>query len=99
MTIIKSNINKASTSPYMLESSYLWHGRLGHVNYDTLSKLINLNHIHTFQIDPKYKCETYVQEKLTGSSFQSVERHTEPLYLIHSDICDLKFIQRRGGNE
>ena len=31
------------------------------------------------------------------SSFQSIERHTEPLDLIHSDICDLK--QTRGGNK
>ena len=31
MTIIKLNMNKASTSTYMLESSNLWHGRLGHV--------------------------------------------------------------------
>ena len=36
---------------------------------------------------------------MTRSSFQSVERHTEPLDLIHSDICDLKFIQTRGGNK
>ena len=36
MTIIKSNMNKASTSTYMLESSNLRHGKLGHVNYDTL---------------------------------------------------------------
>ena len=28
MTIIKSNMNKASTSVYILESSNLWHGRL-----------------------------------------------------------------------
>ena len=41
MTIIKSSMNKESTSTYMLESSNLWHGRLGHVNYDTLRRLIN----------------------------------------------------------
>ena len=33
------------------------------------------------------------------SSIQSVERHTEPLDLIHSDICDFKFVQTRGGNK
>ncbi|WJZ99453.1 hypothetical protein VitviT2T_017897 [Vitis vinifera] len=99
MTIIKSNMNKASTSTYMLESSNLWHGRLGHVNYDTLRRLINLNHIPTFQINSKHKCETCVEAKLTRSSFQSVERNTEPLDLIHSDICDLKFVQTRGGNK
>ena len=49
MTIIESNMNKASTSTYILEFSNLWHGRLGHVNYDTLRRLINLNHIPTFQ--------------------------------------------------
>ena len=92
-------MNKASSSAYILESSNLWHGRLGHVNYDTLLKLINLNHIPTFQIDAKHKCETCVEEKLTWSSFQSIERHTEPLDLIHSDICDLKLVQTRGGNK
>ena len=99
MTIIKSNMNKASTSTYMLESSNFWHGRLGHVNYDTLCRLINLNHIPTFQINSKHKSETCVEEKLTRSSFQSVERNTEPLDLIHSDICDLKFVQTRDDNK
>ena len=91
MTIIKSNMNRASTS-YMLVSSNLWHGKLGHVNYDTLHRLINLNHISTFQINAKHKCETCIEAKLARSSFQSVERHTELLDLIHNDICDLKFI-------
>ena len=40
MTVIKSDMNKASTYPYILESSNLWHGRLGHVNYDSLVRLI-----------------------------------------------------------
>ena len=38
MTIIKSDMNKASNSAYTLESSNLWHGRLGHVNYDILRR-------------------------------------------------------------
>ena len=92
-------MNKASSSAYILESSNLWHGRLGHVNYDTLRKLINLNHIPTFKIDAKHKCETCLEAKLTRSSFQSIERYTEPLDLIHSDICDLKLVQTRGGNK
>ena len=33
------------------------------------------------------------------SYFQSVERYAEPLDLIHSDICDLKFVQTRGDNK
>ena len=99
MTIIKSDMNKASASAYILESSNIWHGRLGHVNYDTLRRLINLNHMLTFQIDAKHKCETCVEAKLTKSSFQSVERHIEPLDLIHNDLYDLKFVQTRSGNK
>ena len=52
----------------------------------------------TFHIDPKHKCETCVETKLTRSSFQSIERHIKPLDLIRCDICDLKFVQTRGGN-
>ena len=68
MTIIKSNMNKTSTSSYILESSNLWHGSLGHVNYDTICRLINLNHIPTFQINAKHKCETCVEAKLVKPS-------------------------------
>ena len=99
MIVIKLDMNKASTSTYIIESYNLWHGRLGHVNYDTLRKLINLNHMPTFQIDAKHKGKTCVEAKLTKSSFQSVDRHTKPLDLIHSDICDLKFVQIRGCNK
>ena len=52
-----------------------------------------------FQINAKHKGETCVNAKVTRSSFKGVERHTEPLDLIHSDICDLKFVQTRGGNK
>ena len=39
------------------------------------------------------------ETKLTRSSFQTIERNTKPLELIHNDVCDLKFIQTRGGNK
>ena len=36
---------------------------------------------------------------MTRLSFQMIERNTEPLDMIHSDICDLKFAPTRGGNK
>ena len=36
---------------------------------------------------------------MTRSSFQTIERNTKPLELIHSDVCDLKFVQTRDGNK
>ena len=64
-----------------------------------MRRLINLNHIPTFQIDAKHKCETCVKEKLTKSYFESIERYNELLDLIHSDICDLKYVQTRGDKK
>ena len=54
----------------MLESSNVWHGRLGHVNYDTLHKLINIECLPKFQIDPNHKSDICVESKLTRTSFQ-----------------------------
>ena len=64
ITIINKN-NKSSV--YMLESSNLWHSRLEHVNYDTLRRLINLDHIPSFQIDSKHKCEICVETKVIST--------------------------------
>ena len=86
MTVVPpiKNINKKNTSStYMLESSNVLHGRLGHVNYDTLRRLINMECLPKFQIDPNHKCEICVESKLTRTSFQSIERTSEPLELIH----------------
>ena len=99
MTIKPKIMNKTNASfVYVLKSSNLWHGRLGHVNYGSLKRLINLNHIPTIQIDIKHKCETCVEAK-TRLSFQTIERNIESLDMIHSDICDLKFAPMRVGNK
>ena len=102
MTIVphtKNINNKNTSSAYMLESSNVWHGRLGHVNYDTLRRLINMECLPKFKLDRNHKCEICVESKLIRTSFQSIERSNEPLELIHSNICDLKFIQTRGGKK
>ena len=41
------NNNNCCTS-YLLKFSNFWHGRIWQVNYNTLHKLINLNHIPAF---------------------------------------------------
>ncbi|KAH7844842.1 hypothetical protein Vadar_032277 [Vaccinium darrowii] len=99
MTVIPT-INKTNAPvAYVLESSILWHGRLGHVNYESMRRLVNLDHIPAFHIDTNHKCETCVEAKLTRTSFRSVERSTEPLELIHSDVCDLKYVQMPNANK
>ena len=99
MTIVSINENKNKSSTYLLESSNVWHGRLSHVNYGTLHKLLNLNLLLKFQIDANHKCETCVEAKLMITPFHSIERSSEPLELIHTDVCDLKFVQTRGSRK
>ena len=99
MTIVFDFNNKNTFSAYMLESSNIWHGILGHVNFDTLHKLMNLELLPKFKIDANHKCEICVESKLTRASFHNIERSTEPLELIHSDTCDLKYVQTRGGKK
>lgn len=69
------------------------------MNYDVLRRLIKLDHIHAFKIEQDHKCEVCVEAKMTRTSFQTIERRTDPLDLIHSDLCDFKFVESRGGNK
>ena len=97
---VKKSMNKNdSTSAYLIESSNVWHGRLGHVNLNSMRRLIKLDYIPTFAVDSKSKCNTCVEAKQTRSYFKSVERITEPVDLIHTDVCDLKLILTIGGNK
>ncbi|GJY70425.1 retrovirus-related pol polyprotein from transposon TNT 1-94 [Tanacetum coccineum] len=94
-----NEINKMNSSAYLIESSNVWHARLGHVNFNSMRRLIKFNSIPNCHIDSKYKCETCVEAKLTRTSFKSVKRTTEPLDMIHTDICDLKSLPTKGGNK
>ena len=40
-----------------------------------------------------------MEAKLTRTPFHSIEISSDPLELIHSDVCDLKFVQTRGGRK
>ena len=51
--------------------------------------MISLNLIHKFSIDLKQTCETFIQEKQPRKGFNTcIERETDLLELVHSDICD-----------
>ena len=93
-----TSMNKNKSIAYVVESFNIWHERLGHVNYKSISRLINMNMIPKCKLS-KEKCEVCVQAKLTKSPFPHVERTTEPLGLIHTDLCDLKCVQTRGGKK
>ena len=84
-------INKGKFSFYLLESPILWHARLGHVNYRFLRNLSNLGYISKLNLEKIHICEIYVEAKFAKYSLHSIERNTEPIGLIYSHLCDLKF--------
>ena len=88
--------NKVISSVYIVESSFLWHDRLAHLNFRYLKNMRKLDFINfNGEFD---KCEICAKSKLTKKSFPSVSRKdSKVLDLIHSDICELNGMLTRGG--
>ena len=98
--VIASTINKSfMSSTYIVESCELWHSRLGHVNYHSMYKMANLGLLPKFDINETQKCEICVESKFARKPFKSIERSSELLELVHSDLCDLKMTPTRGGRK
>jgi len=89
--------NVASSSVYLVDSLSMWHGRLGHVGMSYVKKMEQLGLISNLINDETYKCEICVESKHTKKKPIPVERKTELLELIHSDLGDLKNHETRGG--
>jgi len=98
LNVINPSDNKISIPVTLnIESFDIWHGRLGHVNFNSIKKMINLNLIPKSSFDSTYKCEICIQGKHVRTPFHSITRNSEPLELIHSDVCDSNRVLTRGG--
>lgn len=80
----------------MLKLSCLWYNRLRYANFKFVHKLMRLSFDTDTKFDHNHKCEIYVESKLAKTPFYLVQKNTAPLELIHSNICDLKFVQTKG---
>jgi transposase InsO family protein len=73
-----------------LQQVLLWHKRLGHLNFETLHQLSRQGAVKGMPRLPRVKhiCETCQLGKLARKRFKTRQRiTTEPLELIHSDVC------------
>lgn len=95
--INKNNAGTSTASMYMIESSSLWHSRLGHVNFRSLQRMVNLGLLPKCSLNTKTKCEVCIESKYASHPHKSVEKSNEVLGLIHSDLCDFKATPSRGG--
>ncbi|GJW64396.1 zinc finger, CCHC-type containing protein [Tanacetum coccineum] len=76
----------------------LWHHRLGHINYRTMTNMLKQGIIF-YNGEHKDKHEIFVQAKMKRKDFPKADRQSEILELLHSDICELNGQLTRGDNE
>ena len=82
-------MNESKSSAYIVDSYDIWHTRLGHVNSSYVMKLqrLGLINMHDKQNSKRDVC---VESKITKKTCHSIERQTEILGLIHTDLADFK---------
>nr|GEX61338.1 protein ALP1-like [Tanacetum cinerariifolium] len=83
-----------------LDSSLLWHCRLGHISKKRIKKLqhdglLNLSDLRAFE-----KCVSCMSGKMARKPYtHQVERAKDLLGLIHTDVCDpFKIMSRQGAS-
>jgi hypothetical protein len=74
------------------DESWLWHRRLGHLNFDHLIKLKNLEavkYLPRISKPQEYVCKPCQVEKITRTHFKSNSSTSieKPLQLVHMDLC------------
>jgi hypothetical protein len=74
------------------DESWLWHRRLGHLNFDHLIKIKNIEAVKDLPRISKPQdsmCKPYQVGKLTKTQFKSKSFTSidKPLQLVHMDLC------------
>ena len=76
----------------------LCHDCLAHISFRSL-KYIAKHNLIPYKIKDKWTYEICIQEKMTTKAFPKVERNTNLLKLVYSDICELNDIIIRKENK
>ena len=82
---------------YHVDSSTLWHARLAHLGFSSLQYMQKHGYLSIKDDIKKDKCEIFAQAKIIRKPFSKVERNTQLLDLVHSNIYEFNGILTRGG--
>ena len=93
---IENNISSAS-SVYTLSSVNFWHARLCHINSRYVEIINNIGLIPRLTKDFE-KCEACSRAKITKRPHKNVERSTELLELIHTNLYEFDGKLTHEGN-
>ncbi|GKB57044.1 retrotransposon protein, putative, ty1-copia subclass [Tanacetum coccineum] len=83
---------------HALDSSYLWHCRLGHINKKCMDKLQRYGILQPTHDESLGKCKSCISWKMARKPFShQVERAKDLLGLIHTDVCGpFRTVSREG---
>nr|GEV40880.1 hypothetical protein [Tanacetum cinerariifolium] len=83
-----------------LDSSLLWHCRLGHISKKRIEKLQHDGLLNSIDIESLGKCVSCMSGKISRKPYShQVERANDLLGLIHTDVCGpFKIVSRQGAS-
>src|SRR3989337_2591265 len=80
-------------------TTYLWHCRLGHIGVKRMKKLHTDGLLESLDYESFETCEPCLMGKMTETPFSgTMERATDLLELIHTDVCGPMSVKARGGD-
>ena len=92
------SINTKKFKSNDLNTTYLWHCRLGHINEKRISTLDKDGILNSFDFESYDTCESCLMGKMTKTPFTGhSERANDLLGLIHSDVYGPLSSNARGG--
>ena len=79
-------------------ATYLWHCRLGHIGVKRMKKLHTDGILEPLDYESLGTCEPCLMGKMTKTPFSgTMERATDLLEIIHTDVCGPMNVEARGG--
>ncbi|GKE61354.1 retrotransposon protein, putative, ty1-copia subclass, partial [Tanacetum coccineum] len=85
---------------HRLDSYYLWHCHLGHINKKRIDMLQRDGLLQPTHDESHEKCKSCISKKMTRKPFpHQVERAKDLLGLIHTDVCGpFRTVSREGAS-
>ena len=84
----------------VLNETYLWHLRLGHINPNRIHDLVKSEILNSLICEPIPIGESCLEGKMTKRPFKAKVNHgTRQLELVHTHVCGPMSIQAIGSYE
>ena len=92
------NIDSKRCKVHNDSATYLWHCRLGHIGVKRMKKLHKDRLLESLDYESFDTCEPCLMGKMTKTPFsRTMERATNLLEIIHTDVCGPMSVEARGG--